>query len=595
MIHAVLLAALAAGPAQYDRAFGERDLHALVLLLSEHPESEAESEAQALYGDVVRLAQCEPLPPLAAQELRAPTARSLLRLEAQRRARLGAGAARSQTLWRDLLDPTFFRRTSALAAQGPLLRWPLEDERWSDEATDVGVRPWSCGSPVAAGDELAQLGAAELAKLQRALPAEAGARLGYHRSVRLLSRGERELALQAAQTVAPASLHAELAAWAQLMRLELGLDPAERYLALVDAPALAPVRLLVHERAAATLAAGGKWLPLLRLAAQGGDEPAFAGSPEDAAQLREDLLLRRALAYEALGNREALRSLLQRALITEAPKPAPSSAAGSSASAPASPALEGLRGLALEALARSSLDADDLALLAALGPTSARLQRLVTLGGRALAVGNARGAEEVAAELLRQKDALAQARGFALQAELSLQQEDRPRLERSVTALLALRAAPGVSPRQQAEVDAVAMQVAQALVLASARLTGPGWQPVLGARLKTLEEGVHSRNARSFIPLYAALADRPAEPGAKGRRAPAYVSVGEVAVGAPREAVAPPAVTVPWPEPYSLLSLPRPDGTPGDGFSPPTPAGAAGSPPVATPAAGAGTEVTHAP
>jgi hypothetical protein len=121
-------------------------------------------------------------------------------------------------------------------------------------------------------------------------------------------------------------------------------------------------------------------------------------------------------------------------------------------------------------------------------------------------------------------------------------------------------------------------------VLASARLTAPGWQPVLGQRLEALRDGVHSRHTRAFIPLFAALADRPAAASAPGKRAEAFVSVGEVAVGAPRQAVPPPDVDLPWPEPYSLLSLPEPDGRPGPGFRP-----------VATPAAGAGTEVTHAP
>ena len=199
MIHALLLATLAAGPAQYDQAFWERDLHGLVVLLSERPSSEAEAEAQALYGDVVRLVQCEPLPGIAAGDLQAVSQRRLLRLEAARRTRLGADAARAPTLWREVLDPASFRRTSALAAQGLLLRWPVEEERWSDEATDVAVRPSACANPVAAGDELSLLGAPELTQLQLALPADAGARLTYHRAARLLARGEREAARAARQ------------------------------------------------------------------------------------------------------------------------------------------------------------------------------------------------------------------------------------------------------------------------------------------------------------------------------------------------------------------------------------------------------------
>ena len=594
MIHALLLVTLATAAAAaptgegahgpYAQAFWQRDLHGLVLLLSERPRDAADEEAHALYGDVVRLLQCEPLPPLVAHDPRAVPQRRLLRLEEARRARLGAGAARSATLWRDVLDPDFFRRSSPLAAQGLLLRWPVEEERWSDETTDVTVKPSACATPVAAGDELALLGAAELAALQGQLPPEAGVRLAYHRAVRLLSRGEVQEAHAALSALGEVQgAHTQLAAlqpslrpWVQLMRLELGLDPAEGYLALVQAPELAPVALLVHGRAAAFLADAGRWLPLLRLAAQSGDAPAFAGSEEHAALLRQDLLYRRALTYHALGNTQALRSLLQRALVVEAGVPGP--------------ALEGLRGLALESLARAELDAESLALLDALGPASARLQRLVTVGGRALAVGNVAGAEGVAAQLLRQKDALAQARGFALQADLALAQEDRARLERSVRSLLQLREGAGVSARQRDELDAIAMQVAQSLVLASARLVGPGWQPVLGARLEALKDGVHSRHARAFVPLFAALADRPAQASAPGRRLEAFVSVGEVAVGAPRQGVPPPAVSVPWPEPYSLLSLPQPDGSSGDGFS-----RVDAAPTPVTPAAGAGTEVTHAP
>ncbi|HEY0096585.1 MAG TPA: hypothetical protein VGB96_19805, partial [Archangium sp.] len=126
------------------------------------------------------------------------------------------------------------------------------------------------------------------------------------------------------------------------------------------------------------------------------------------------------------------------------------------------------------------------------------------------------------------------------------------------------------------------------LVTASADLTEPQWRPLLAAQLEAVRLGVHSRHEKTFPALLAALEDRPALPPAKGKRAEAFVAVGQVAVGVPLSTLPPPPFSVEWAEPYSLLALPLPDGSPRDWFPRESPTPAAAPAPT-------GAEVPHAP
>jgi hypothetical protein len=165
---------------------------------------------------------------------------------------------------------------------------------------------------------------------------------------------------------------------------------------------------------------------------------------------------------------------------------------------------------------------------------------------------------------------------------------DAPGLTRSIERLLTLRHQERIPVRDQEEVDRIALALTQSLVTASADLTESHWRPLLSAQLEAVRQGIHSRHEKAFPPLFAALEDRPPAPVAKGKRQEAFVAVGRVAVGAPPSTLPPPAFSVAWPEPYSLLALPLPDGSPRDWFprEPTTPA--------AVPAP-SGAEVPHAP
>jgi hypothetical protein len=565
----LLVAVLAANP--YAERLWARDLHEMVVLLSQPPADAAEAEQQQLFGDVVRFLNCEPLPELKAEaQLHAP--RALLRLETARRGRLGPSAATSATLWRDVLAPDFFRRASVFA-RGEVLRWPVEEEHWSTETLEVRLRPSSCGKPAPTADELGQLTPELMREVETALGPEVAGRLLYHRASRLLARGKADEARELAAGLNPSALGGELRPFARLLRLALGHEPAEGYVALASEPALSALRLPIAVQAAAHLSTEGRWRELLALTAPYTEWP-DPSTLEAEAALLSDIVYRRVLAHQALGERESVARLL-----------APIFPALASSQ---EPRVEALRGVALASLARGGLEPEALALLRDLGPAAGLPRRLAHLGGLALGVGNVRGALEVSEHLLRERGAPSRARGFALRAEIALATGDAAGLTRSIERLLALRRQERVPVRELEEVDRIALALAQTLVTASADLTEPHWRPLLAERLEAMRQGVHSRHEKLFPALFAALEDRTPQPVARGKREEAFVAVGQVAVGAPPSTLPPPPFSVDWPEPYSLLALPLPDGSPRDWF-PREP-----STPAAVPAP-TGAEVPHAP
>ena len=567
----LLAAVLAATPNPYAEPLWARDLHGLVAKLAEPPVDPADAEQQRLFGDVVLFLNCEPLPKLEA-EARPHAPRALLRLEAARRGRLGASAATSATLWRDVLAPDFFRRASVLS-QGQVLRWPVEEERWAPEVLEVKLRPSSCGKPIASADELGQLTSELLQEVKESLGPEVTGRLLYHRASRLLARGQVGVAKEVAAGLSPPALGDELRPLARLLRVALELEPREEYVALASEPALAPMRLPIIVQAAAQLSTTGRWRELLALTEPYTEWPG-ASTPSAEAVLRGDVLYRRALAHQSLGEHEALTRLIA---------PIFPALAGSQ-----EPMVEALRGVALDSLARGGLDAQALALLRDLGPAAGLQRRLASLGNLALGVGNVRLALEVSERLLQERGAPSRARGFALRAQVALASGDSAGLTRSTERLLTLRRQERVPVRDLEEVDRIVLSLAQALVISSADLTEPHWRPLLATQLETMSQGVHSRHEKTFPALLAALEDRPPLPVAKGKRQEAFVAVGQVEVGAPPSLLPPPSFSVSWPEPYSLLALPLPDGSPRDWFprEPPTPATVPASP---------GAEVPHAP
>jgi hypothetical protein len=570
-VKASLLAAVLAVHTPYAEPFWARNLHGLVLRLAEPPNGPVDTEQQRLFGDVVRFLNCEPLPALKEEEP-AWAPRALLRLEVARRGRLGASAATSPTLWRDVLTPDFFRRTSSFA-QGELLRWPVEEERWSDETLEVKLSPSACTTPLPSSDELPQLTAALLEAVEKGAGPETVARLRYHRGARLLAAGEVDAAKEEATRLSPEALTEALRPHARLLRVALELTPREEYVALALEPALEPVRVPVIAQAAAHLSSEGRWQELLALTAPYAQAPGPT-TPAPEAVLRRDLLYRRALAHHALGEREALDALL--ALVF------PSQAASQE------PVVEAMRGTALASLSRGALDARALALVKDLGVPGTQPKRLAQLGSLALGVGNVRTALDASERLLQEKGAPSRARGHALRAEVALASGDAPALTRSIERLLAQRNQGFVPPKDQEEVDRIALALVQTLVTASADLTEPRWRPLLASQLEAVRLGVHSRHEKTFPALLAALEDRPALPPAKGKRAEAFVAVGQVAVGVPLATLPPPPFSVEWPEPYSLLALPLPDGSPRDWFPRESPTPAAAPAPT-------GAEVPHAP
>ncbi|MET0400995.1 MAG: hypothetical protein ABW123_01275, partial [Cystobacter sp.] len=354
---ALLAVALAAQP--HAEAFWARDLTALVERLTEPPSSPAEAEQQRLFGDVVRFLGCEPLAPLKPEDSpRLPLA--LLRLEVARRGRLGEAASASATLWRDVLAPLFFWRAPVLA-QDKSLRWPVEEERWSTEMLEVRMKPSSCALPPLPSDELPLLTAELEQEARREVGAEVSHRLRYHRVSRLLTLGRTDEARELARQLSPPEMNEALRPLAVLARLALGLDSAEGYLALVEEPRLADMRLALVVQAAAHLSTQARWKEVLALTephAKGPDAPTrLSGSP-----LHWDVLYRRALAHQALGESEPLMGLWATAF--------PALASSQDLR------VEALRALVLNGLARGALDAPALARLKDLGPATAFPRRL---------------------------------------------------------------------------------------------------------------------------------------------------------------------------------------------------------------------------
>ncbi|HVE83406.1 MAG TPA: hypothetical protein VND93_11185, partial [Myxococcales bacterium] len=449
--------------APFADAFWRKDLGLLVALLAE-PGDPAEDEARAVFSDVVRLVNCEPLPAIPGSDLSpARELRQLVRLERARRARLGADAARSRTLWRDILQPSFFNRSLGAGPEGTLLVWPVETERWSAEALRARVRPSACAAaapnPAAAAPrELDLATEALLINLARAAATDASlrpaaSRLAYQRAVLLARSGDLAAAAGAArQLTDPEHLGPELARYARLLRLELGVDPPEGYAALMGVP-FGPNQPAVDERLAYGLHRGGSWDKLQEVTAAASATPPAALCARDGNPLLRDLLYRHAVALERLGAPEPLDALLSRAF------PA--------CAGVAEPPVEALKDLALEHYARRPLDLALEGRLQALDGPQKLSRDVHRLGTRALHAGNLATAQRAMGWLITDRTASGRVRGWVLEAEIAFALQDGQRFDRAMASLFPDPAMDPLRPRERDERDRAVEALAQSLVTAA--------------------------------------------------------------------------------------------------------------------------------
>ena len=120
---AVIALLLAAVP--FVDAFWARDLGALSRELAE---DRGTGEERMLFEDLLQLATCAPLKPLAQPS----PMRQLVRAEEARRGAQG-------TLWQEVLRKDYFRRRPSNPYLRSALRWPDEAERWPGETLLVNA------------------------------------------------------------------------------------------------------------------------------------------------------------------------------------------------------------------------------------------------------------------------------------------------------------------------------------------------------------------------------------------------------------------------------------------------------------------------
>ncbi|HEY8206492.1 MAG TPA: hypothetical protein VIG99_03355 [Myxococcaceae bacterium] len=564
MAPALLTMAMAASPAEpFAEAFWHKDLGLLVALLAE-PGDASEDQARALFGDLVRLVNCEPLPPIPGSDT-SPLRelRQLVRLERARRSRLGAAAATAPTLWRDILSPKFFNRSLGAGPDGTLLFWPVESEYWSAEALRARVRASGCAAPPGAPKpaELELANEVLLLNLRRqAAPAKAlrpaAARLAYQRAVLLSRAGQLEPAKEAAaQVLPPDLLGPDLAHYGILLRLEMGVDPPEGYAALMGR-SFGANQSAVDSRLAYGLHRSGSWDKLVQVtaAARALDPAAVcgpAGSP-----VSRDLVYRHAVALEKLGASGELDALLAAefpacAKVTE-------------------PAVDALKDLAIASYARRPLDVAMEGRLKALNAPGRLARDVQKLGARALHSGNLANAQRAMGWLITDRTAVGRARGWVLEAEIAFALQDGKRFDRAVDSIFPQDPAmDSLRPRERDERDRAVEELVQALVTADAEApAGPEFQRRLRAQIPVWRDRAALKREKSFTALLAALEAKPVPlTSEKGRRRPtAEVAVGEIPVAAPDAVLPPPAVQFDWPEPYSLLAIPPPPSARGADF-----------------------------
>jgi len=501
-----LLLALAAAP--FAGAFWDRDLGGLSRELLE-----ARGGPQAaLFADLVRLCDCEPLPPLE----RPDPLRMLVRIEAARRARLGAKAGSSDTIWRDLLRKDFFRRDPRNPPLENALSWPDEEELWTGEVLVVEPPRWRCDHPADPPATQDDSGLSEA--LRAAGHREAASRFAYHRASRLLARGEKTAAADQARAIDPAAL-GQLGHWAALLRIQLGAGGPEDALALARAwsgPESLPARALATD----FLARQGRWAEVAELSA--------AAEGSDRALLQHVRLLR-------------VRALLELSRREEAVAAVPRDARGELA-----------RDLALEAVGGRPLDAASIELLSALWPDPA--EAFARVAERALFAGALEVARSAAAAIPPSGT-----RARIVEAELAFATGNGPEFRASLTRLTTPN---GSRMSERLARGRAAAELAGAL--ASLAPAAPALRLEAAAAIDSLAEQYGGSIARDLSTAAAALRTRNA------------ASAGVVRISSALPLPDLPERKISWPEPRSLLAIPDGEGGLRDWF--PAQAALAGGP-----------------
>jgi len=491
-----LFFALAAAPLA--DAFWDKDLGALARELAE---GSADPRA-ALFGDLLRLCNCEEIAPLEQPD----PLRQLVRIEAARGARLGSKRGSSQTIWRDLDRKDFFRRDPHNPSISNALTWPDEEERWTGEVLVVEAPRWRCDKPARppAGQDDSRLADA----LRAAGWAEAASRFAYHRASRLLIRGEKAAAAEQARAIDPAAL-GDLSHWAALLRIQLGADGPDSSVALARAWSV-PKSLPARALAADHLARQGRWAELAELAeaAEGSDRPLL---------LHVQLL--------------RVRALVELSRLPEAAAAIPRDARG-----------ELVRDLALQAVSGRQLDEASIELLTALWPDPS--EAFARLAERALFAGALDVARSAAAAVPR-----AGARARLLDAELAFAQGNRAEFAASLA-----RFAPPPDARTAERLARRRATADLAFALAQLAPAAPALRLEAAAAFDSFAAEYGGSLARDLSSAAAALRTRNA------------ASAGVVRIPAPLPLPDLPPLRVEWPEARSLLAIPDGEGGVRDWF-----------------------------
>src|SRR5207248_3291539 len=113
------------------------------------------------------------------------------------------------------------------------------------------------------------------------------------------------------------------------------------------------------------------------------------------------------------------------------------------------------------------------------------------------------------------------------------------------------------------ERDRAAVELFELLAARQAVRPSHAWQKLLEVRAAFVADRVQSRHQAEARRVLAALRELRGRPAEKGSQP---LALGEVAVAADEPLPPPPALQIDWPEPYSLLAIPAPDGSLRDWF-----------------------------
>ncbi|TMB29165.1 MAG: hypothetical protein E6J61_16140 [Deltaproteobacteria bacterium] len=492
--------ALLLSTAPFAAHFWARDLGALARDIAE---SREDAEVP-FFRDLLRLCSCEPLGPAEGND----PLRALLRVEEARRVRLGARAASSPTIWREVMRPDFFRRDPGNPPGDDALEWPDEEERWTGERLLVAAPESACDAAVPSRKQSADSPAARevppglAVALAAAGHAGTASVLAYHEATLLWRANKMSEAAFVARTVDPGRL-GPLSRWASLLRIATGVDARASAVALArdwQGEGSALVRVLAID----ALARQGRWDETVAASEQLPDAPR--------SRLLFHARLLRARALFETGRAAAARTVLPR------------------------DREDAVRDLAIEVLAADSLDAAGVEMVGSLFPDTT--EALLRIARRALVAGSIPVARSAAARLDP-----AEPRTLALKAELAFAAnapEVGPALETALSGPLprGMRR----STRERAVVE-LCHSLVELAARASARLRADTAALLAGAR-----EDLGSSTQKAVDSAVAAL------------RADGAAAIGVVRVGSTLPLPELPPIQVDWPEPASLLAIPDGDG-----------------------------------